>query len=348
MKTFSAYVRLLPRLILPLTNYGCLPVEGVIRADVFNDTREAARGDRWVEWYEEEVSLVRVLCYEVTVDERFVEKGRGFVGGGGVVGVCIAGEGEEGYEEDDGSGGGVLIKDYMYFGGRRVRLEKGLEFGALLENFGGNGPKSNGVKRRDSVWVLEMTMALAATSIDFKEDNSCCKKLLQGPTFAIATAKMRGECPKRPGEHGSEPALLYIVRVVIWILAYSLHMERLGETGHFFRKMVVDPNAPVQDKALQREFPPCLSPPPAPYFDEKDVDGLHGPVIDSRCHTRWWNCQCGLLVRPAPKNVITDISHLPLHTNPPLSSNLSDLCTPTPSSYELFVWVSLMLPLNGY
>ncbi|GJV89374.1 peroxisomal membrane protein 13 [Tanacetum coccineum] len=24
-------------------------------------------------------------------------------------------------------------------------------------------------------------------------------------------------------------------------------------------------------------------------FDEKDVDGLHGPVMDSRCHTRWWS-----------------------------------------------------------
>ncbi|GKA01716.1 hypothetical protein Tco_0674381 [Tanacetum coccineum] len=44
-----------------------------------------------------------------------------------------------------------------YFGGRRVRLEKGLEFGDLLENFGGNGPKSNGVKRRNSVWVIEAT-----------------------------------------------------------------------------------------------------------------------------------------------------------------------------------------------
>ena len=41
--------------------------------DVFNDTCEAARGDSWVEWYEEEVGLVRVLCYEVAVDERFVE-----------------------------------------------------------------------------------------------------------------------------------------------------------------------------------------------------------------------------------------------------------------------------------
>ncbi|GKC09149.1 hypothetical protein Tco_1000759, partial [Tanacetum coccineum] len=35
--------------------------------------------------------------------------------------------------------------------------------------------------------------------------------------------------------------------------------------GHFFRKMVADSNAPVQDRALQREFPPCPSPPPAPY-----------------------------------------------------------------------------------
>ncbi|GJX96346.1 hypothetical protein Tco_0352144, partial [Tanacetum coccineum] len=40
----------------------------------------------------------------------------------------------------------------------------------------------------------------------------------------------------------------------------------VGYAGsHFFRKMVADSNAPVQDKALQREFPPCLSPPPDPY-----------------------------------------------------------------------------------
>nr|GEW45538.1 hypothetical protein [Tanacetum cinerariifolium] len=26
-------------------------------------------------------------------------------------------------------------------------------------------------------------------------------------------------------------------------------------------------------------------------FDEKDVDGLHVSVMDSRCHTRWWSCQ---------------------------------------------------------
>ncbi|GJU97974.1 alpha-1,6-mannosyl-glycoprotein 2-beta-N-acetylglucosaminyltransferase [Tanacetum coccineum] len=90
---------------------------------------------------------------------------------------------------------------------------KGIEFDTLLGNFGGNGPKSNDVKRRDLVRdhiqelikcrtnyllrtfnsssskidhiyghvdnhieadiAVEMTMALAATSIDFKKDNSC-------------------------------------------------------------------------------------------------------------------------------------------------------------------------------
>ncbi|GKA35431.1 hypothetical protein Tco_0721922, partial [Tanacetum coccineum] len=135
----------------------------------------------------------------------------------------------------------------------KLSTRKGLEFGALLENFGGNGPKSNGVKRRDLVWVRmsvnqhnitvklgEMTVAFVATSIGFKEDNSCCKKLLQGATLAIATAKLRGECPK--------------------------DQENM-DLSHFFRKMVADSNAPVQDKALQHEFPPCLSLPPAPCFN---------------------------------------------------------------------------------
>ncbi|GKA52923.1 hypothetical protein Tco_0746238 [Tanacetum coccineum] len=133
---------------------------------------------------------------------------------------------------------------------RRVLLRlksstrKGLEFGASLENFGGNGSKSNGVKRRDSVW-------------------------------AITTAKMRGECPKRPGEHGSKPALLYIVRVVIWILAYSLHMEWGCETG---AQLTLSEKSSISFMPLKGVWK---------RFDEKDVDGLHGPVMDSRCLTRW-------------------------------------------------------------
>ncbi|GJR66657.1 hypothetical protein Tco_0012722, partial [Tanacetum coccineum] len=64
-------------------------------------------------------------------------------------------------------------------------------------------------------------------------------------------------------------------------------------------KMVADSNAPVQDKVLQREFPPCPSPPPAPLFDDIRCDCLHGQVIDGgvvndvKNGTKIFGC-CGL------------------------------------------------------
>ncbi|GKA08931.1 hypothetical protein Tco_0688262 [Tanacetum coccineum] len=136
---------------------------------------------------------------------------------------------------------------------------KGLEFGALLENFGGNGPKSNGVKRRDLVRVREMTVAFVATSIGFKEDNSCC----------YCNCQIERRMSKRPGEHGSDLLCYTLYESLFGFLPTHCIWNggRGGETGHFFRKMVADSNAPVQDKALQREFPPCLSLPPAPCFN---------------------------------------------------------------------------------
>ncbi|GKB04106.1 hypothetical protein Tco_0832249 [Tanacetum coccineum] len=92
------------------------------------------------------------------------------------------------------------------------------------------------VKYTSSALAAKLTSALG-------EQLMLSKKLLQDAAslaigimgkflycFAIATAKMRGECPKRPREHESESALLYIVPVVIGFLA--AHCIRTGEVKH--------------------------------------------------------------------------------------------------------------------
>ncbi|GKB41067.1 probable protein arginine N-methyltransferase 1 [Tanacetum coccineum] len=79
----------------------------------------------------------------------------------------------------------------------------------------------------------EMTVALAATSIDFKENNSCSKKLLQDAALAIATAKMRGEYPERPGQPECE------VKYTSSALAAKL-TSALGEQLMLSKKLLQD------------------------------------------------------------------------------------------------------------